>query len=673
MKELTIEEKAERYDELLKKLRKAKEDNNVCDERYCCVIDDIVPELKESEDERIRQRIIHALHGDVLEMSEIKEATDWLEKQENKKDNLSVDFDLGYLGIKPAYKDGNAWCILLGDNIQEGICGFGDTKEEALIAFIKELIEERDKKSVVKLKVSDELYEHIRNTCVCIDNAYSTATLSDMIDYLSTAKRSAQSAFDMIEKQGERKPNPYSGTSFEYNGHTWGMCARDNGVDILYDKHIIGHFEKQGATKLLDYDDFAPKSAMEAAKEEKVDSQNCVKSVDKVEHKFEVGNWITFYGGKPFKILDIKREENGSLDYLLLNQDGHNSYYNKKYVDTNAKLWTIADAKDCDVLMLSYASKHYILIYKRLYEKGFRIIMSVYCFYCVEEDTYYDETDNFHVMNRGEIITPATKEQRDTLFTKLHEAGYEWDDEKKELKHIEQKPVPKFEVGDVMRTLQESADNITSGLPVVVSIDDEYYLCNNELIAIKNQDDYEYPPMNRKQKLWSEEDELALKQAIYVCHQNGYTAVENWLKSLKDRVQPKQEWSEEDEDNFKHLMDEIVCLGNSRNSANRLHYDRLIKFLYELKNRAQPREEWRGKDERMLDRLIAYFEKQVAFTDDDNPRYAKWLKFLRPQNRWKPSEEQLKSLQEVIDTGHFTSYPNALETLYEQLKKLRDE
>lgn len=41
-------------------------------------------------------------------------------------------------------------------------------------------------------------------------------------------------------------------------------------------------------------------------------------------------------------------------------------------------------------------------------------------------------------------------------------------------------------------------------------------------------------------------------------------------------------------------------------------------------------------------------------------------------DRWKPSEEQLKSLKEVIDVGHFTSYPNALETLYEQLKKLRE-
>jgi len=39
-----------------------------------------------------------------------------------------------------------------------------------------------------------------------------------------------------LEKQGE--PNPYSGTSFKYNGHTWGMCARDNGVEILIDGQL---------------------------------------------------------------------------------------------------------------------------------------------------------------------------------------------------------------------------------------------------------------------------------------------------------------------------------------------------------------------------------------------------------------------------------------------------
>ena len=39
------------------------------------------PELVESEDERIRKRIIHALHGDVLDMEETTKALIWLEKQ----------------------------------------------------------------------------------------------------------------------------------------------------------------------------------------------------------------------------------------------------------------------------------------------------------------------------------------------------------------------------------------------------------------------------------------------------------------------------------------------------------------------------------------------------------------------------------------------------------------
>ena len=36
-------------------------------------------------------------------------------------------------------------------------------------------------------------------------------------------------------------------------------------------------------------------------------------------------------------------------------------------------------------------------------------------------------------------VKPATKIQRDFLFRKIKEAGYEWDAEKKELKKIEQK------------------------------------------------------------------------------------------------------------------------------------------------------------------------------------------------------------------------------------------
>ena len=33
------------------------------------------------------------------------------------------------------YPDGDQWCALLGEDIQSGVCGFGDTPERAMAAF----------------------------------------------------------------------------------------------------------------------------------------------------------------------------------------------------------------------------------------------------------------------------------------------------------------------------------------------------------------------------------------------------------------------------------------------------------------------------------------------------------------------------------------------------------
>ena len=33
------------------------------------------------------------------------------------------------------YPDGDKWCALLGDNIQEGVCAFGSTPDQASIQF----------------------------------------------------------------------------------------------------------------------------------------------------------------------------------------------------------------------------------------------------------------------------------------------------------------------------------------------------------------------------------------------------------------------------------------------------------------------------------------------------------------------------------------------------------
>lgn len=55
--------------------------------------------------------------------------------------NNDIEKTLAKYGLTP-YEDGNQWCILLGKDIQEGICGFGDTRPQAFIEFLSELINE---------------------------------------------------------------------------------------------------------------------------------------------------------------------------------------------------------------------------------------------------------------------------------------------------------------------------------------------------------------------------------------------------------------------------------------------------------------------------------------------------------------------------------------------------
>ena len=41
-----------------------------------------------------------------------------------------------FILLKPRmFPDGNQWCALYGDNLQEGVAGFGDTPQEAAEAF----------------------------------------------------------------------------------------------------------------------------------------------------------------------------------------------------------------------------------------------------------------------------------------------------------------------------------------------------------------------------------------------------------------------------------------------------------------------------------------------------------------------------------------------------------
>lgn len=148
------------------------------------------------------------------------------------------------------------------------------------------------------------------------------------------------------------------------------------------------------------------------------------KPTDKVKPKFKVGDWIVFNG----LVLFIKEVVQGY--YRTISVGGIPNSYDWG-IDNVARLWTIRDAKDGDMICVKNAPfiyKHhdsrYIYTYCTLNFEGEFLSLTPLCWDIV---TYYGE------------IFPATKEQRDFLFSKMNEAGYEWDAENKQLKEIEQK------------------------------------------------------------------------------------------------------------------------------------------------------------------------------------------------------------------------------------------
>lgn len=86
--------------------------------------------------------------------------------------------------------------------------------------------------------------------------------------------------------------------------------------------------------------------------------------------------------------------------------------------------------------------------------------------------------------------------------------------------------------------------------------------------------------------------------------------------------------------------------------------------------------EWSEEDEAILNEIIAFFKDGTVKLQHDLSLYAEWLKSLRSKPHWKPSEEQMKALQVVIEHGVAVPDREAslaeshLESLYNDLKAL---
>ena len=315
--------------------------------------------------------------------------------------------------------------------------------------------------------------ERIRKTLIEYFNVYPK-------DYYGELKKSHILAW--LEKQGEQ--NPYSGASFKYNGHTFGMCARDGGAEILIDGNLKAFIS-------LDKSFIYPVIPIPSFKAEnfyvsKVDGlihDSTYNSTEKHEPKFHNGDWVTD-GYLHCKISDVLDDR-----YIVDTKFAKRSTITFK-CENNYHLWTIQDAKDGDVLV----NGSNIFIFHFI--NATRLMG--YCHVNTDDGRFYNDigkNECFCLIDA--VVTPATKSQRDTLFTKMKEAGYEWDAEKKELKIIDWSKHVKYE-------------------PNGPSIIDE----NTE---------------------WSEEDEKNLIEVISIVqnissYDKQYDGYVNWLKSIRQRI-----------------------------------------------------------------------------------------------------------------------------------------
>lgn len=158
-----------------------------------------------------------------------------------------------------------------------------------------------------------------------------------------------------------------------------------------------------------------------------IEKQDEEKSIDEVGPKFKIGNWITD-GHLTCKVLSVTGK---FYELHLYNDDYCHFETDVQSVDKRYHLWTIADAKDGDVLVVN----NEVFIYA--HRKQMYSIAVAHCFVDSAGDFYLD--GEFGYEENWRTISPATKKQFDLLFQKMKEASYEWDADKKELKRVEPK------------------------------------------------------------------------------------------------------------------------------------------------------------------------------------------------------------------------------------------
>jgi len=228
--------------------------------------------------------------------------------------------------------------------------------------------------------------------------------------------------------------------------------------------------------------------------------------------KFHEGDWVvisTSDGEKVVQIDSIEYFKNGKPRYIT----SEGRWFGN---GTKARLWTIQDAKDGDVLCY----KDEILLYKHDIKNCTKqeTIFGGFVYHCCYDGEKFIVNSLYSLTEQDKIdIHPATKEQHNQLEKAMADAGYEWDAKNKQLRKVEPRQEELTEFEKAVKQVMEEA----------IECGDTHNLKADADMLLRLV----------QKSSWSKEDERIYKSITYSLAHNYPLTVQQqeFVKSLKER------------------------------------------------------------------------------------------------------------------------------------------
>ena len=145
--------------------------------------------------------------------------------------------------------------------------------------------------------------------------------------------------------------------------------------------------------------------------------------------------------------------------------------------------------------------------------------------------------------------------------------------------------------------------------------------------------------------------------------------LDSWIAWLEKQGEHKPAWSEEDEIGCCDAMwaiEQARTIAKNENEMGNLWYAE--KWLKSLKNRVQPQQEWSEEDEHRITDAIYFLDtakKHYASTEELRA-CIEWLKSLKERCTWKPSDKhyELEEFAKIV-RGNLTGISKDVQELFE--------